>query len=507
MVSLQAGSFAAAQALLAAADAGANDKFQRACIDLARAQLAFASARGNEALTLFLAAAARLDPVDGKLARETYLDAFAAALFGGRLNEGVGMSEVAVAARAASRPPDGEAAAADLLLDALVALDREYSTAKPACGKALQRLSGDEISPEERLRWLWQGCVVALEVWDDESASVLSQRSVEIARATGTLSELALALSARTPVLVFSGDTVAAMSAVAETQSVEEATGIRAAPYGALICAAWRGQSSEARHLIETTMRESAARGEGIGIAVSEYAGAVLCNGFGHYEDALAAALSATACREFVVENWGLTELIEAATRTGRMDLATETLHRLASKAGATRTSLALGIEARSRALVSRGQDAEDLFRQAIEHLGRTRVRAELARAHLLYGEWLRREGHRVAAREQLRTAYQQLNAMGMEAFAERARAELLATGEKVRKRDPEARDALTPQEEQIARLARDGLSNPEIAAQLFISAKTVEWHLGKVFAKLGIRSRRQLRTALPRESFALERH
>ncbi len=497
-VSVQAGAFDATRTLLAVADAGSQDEFGRAFVDLVRAQLAFASSRGNEATPLLLAAARRLEPVNGKLARETYLDAFSAALFGGRLNEGVGVAEVAAAARAASRPADGEAVAADLLLNALVALDDDYATAMAPCGAALQKLSGDQVSPAERLRWLWQGCIVALEVWDDECASSLSHRSVQIARDTGTLSELALALSARTPVLVFCGDVAAAVSAVAETQWVEDATGIRAAPYGALICTAWQGQAHKARQLIETTVGEAGARGEGIAVAVSEYARAVLCNGLGQYEEARVAARSASEHQEFVVENWGLSELIEAATRTGSTDLAADALDRLATKARAAGTAWALGIEARSRALLSHGEVAGGLFRDAIDHLSRTRVRAELARAHLLYGEWLRREGHRVDAREQLRTAYELLSAMSMEAFAARARGELMATGEKVRKRTPDSRDELTPQEEQIARLAREGLSNPEIAAQLFISAKTVEWHLGKVFTKLGIRSRRQLRTALP---------
>jgi DNA-binding CsgD family transcriptional regulator len=497
-VSMQAGAFDAALGLLAGAEAGPHDEFHQACVDRTRAQLAFASSRGNEATPLLLAAARRFDPVNTKLARETYLDAFAAALFGARLNESVGLAEVAEAARATSRPPGDDIAAADLLLDALVALDEDYALAIAPCREALHKLTSDGISAEERLRWLWQGCVVALEVWDDESATVLSDHSVKMARDTGTLSELALALSAHTPLLVFGGDFSAANLEVAETQSVEVATGIRAAPYGALLCAAWRGQLGVARHLIETTIREARARGEGIGVAVSEYALAVLCNGQGQYDEALAAAASASGHQEAVVENWALSELIEAAARSGRTDRAMAALDRLSAKAGAAGTAWALGIEARSRALLSHGPVAEGLYREAIAQLDLTRVRTELARAHLLYGEWLRREGRRVDAREQLRTAYDRFVGMGVEGFVERARRELMATGEKVRRRSPETRDELTPQEEQIAGLARDGRSNPEIAAQLFISAKTVEWHLGKVFTKLGISSRRQLRTALP---------
>jgi DNA-binding CsgD family transcriptional regulator len=496
--SLQAGSFDAARGLLAIAGAGSPGEFQRALIDLMGAQLAFASSRGNEATPLLLAAAERLEPLNLKLARETYLDAFSAALFGARLNDGIGVPEVAAAARRAPRPPDEQIASADLLLDALIALSDGYITAVPPARVALQKLSSDGISPAERLRWLWQGCVVALEMWDDESASLLSHHSVRIARETGTLSELALALSAYSPVLVFCGELTTAGLAVAETQAVEAATGIRSAPYGAMILAAWRGQTRETQELVELTMQEARSRGEGVALAICDYARAVLYNGLGQYDDALVAARSASAFEEVVVENWGLSELVEPAVRSGRIDLATESLSRLAIKARATGTGWALGIEARSRALVSKGTVADALFREAIEHLRGTRVRAELGRAHLLYGEWLRREGRPVDARDQLRTAHDLFTSDGMDAFAERARIELRATGERVHTRTAEMRDRLTPQEEQIARLARDGLSNPEISAQLFLSPRTVEWHLRKVFSKVGISSRRDLRKALP---------
>jgi DNA-binding CsgD family transcriptional regulator len=467
---------------------------------LMRAQLAFASSRGNEATTLLLAAARRLEPLNLKLARETYLDAFSAALFGARLNEDVGVAEVAATARAAPRPPSEEATSADLLLDGLVALVDGYDKAIASCREALQKLSSDTISPGERLRWLWQGGVIALELWDDENAFSLSQRGVQIARETGTLSELALALSAHIPVLVFCGEISDAVAGVAETQAVEDATGVRSAPYGALILAAWRGEEGKSRELIKVTNNDAGARGEGIGIAVSEYARAVLCNGLGQYEEALAAAVSASEYREAVVENWGLSELVEPASRTGRIDLATDALSRLAAKARATGTAWALGIEARSRALLSRDDIADSLFRDAIGHLNQSRVRSERARTHLLYGEFLRRSNRRVDARRELNTAHEMFSAMGMEGFAERARHELLATGERVRKRGVETRDELTPQEEQIARLAGDGHSNLEIGARLFLSPRTVEWHLRKVFGKLGVSSRKELRQALSAE-------
>jgi DNA-binding CsgD family transcriptional regulator len=493
---VQAGTFDTARTMIAAANAGPVDEPQRARIDLLRAQLAFASSRGTEATALLLAAAQRLEPLDLTLARETYLDAFSAALFGARLNDTVGVAEIAQAARAMPDRPQHEPTAADLLLDGLVALTDDYKTGVPRCRAALQKLSGERSSPKERLRWLWQGCVIALELWEDDTAYLLSHHNVQIARETGTLSELALALSARTPVLVFHGDLSAAAATVAETEAVEEITGISSAPYGALILHAWQGDARETTELIDTTIRDAGARGEGIGLAICEYARAVLCNGLGHYEEALTAARSASEYHEVVAENWGLSELVEPATRAGRNDLATDALDRLARKAQATGSAWALGVEARSRALLNEGHTAEGSFRKAIEQLRRTRVRAELARTHLLYGEWLRRANRRVDSRRELTVAYELFSAMGMQSFAERTRRELLATGETVHKRSAVTRDHLTAQEAQIVRLARDGLSNPEIGAQLFISARTVEWHLRKVFTKLGISSRRQLRVA-----------
>jgi len=495
---VQAGDFESTRTLLTIARDGPVDELQRAQIDLVRAQMAFAASRGNEATLLLLAAAQRLQPLNLQLTRQTYLDAFSAAQFAARLSEGVGTAEVARAARAAPRRPEDEPSPGDLLLDAFVALTDDYAAAVPLSWAALATLRRDPGSARENLRWLWQGCVLALELWDDESAYDLSGHHLQLARQTGALSELPLALGSRTPVLVFCGELAAAAALVEESRSVHEAASIAEAPYGALILTAWRGQATEARELIEVTIGEASARGEGVGVAICEYSHAVLCNGLGQYDEALAAARGACADpREMVAHNWGMTELIESAARTGRTDLATETLQRLTTKAHACRTNWALGgisiAEQGSRA----GLDAERGFREAVDHLSRARVHGELARAHLLYGEWLQQSNRRADARGELARAHEMFTAMGMDGFAERARQQLLATGAAVRQRTANVTEQLTEQEALIARLARDGLSNPEIGAQLFISARTVEWHLRKVFTKLGVSSRRQLQLAL----------
>jgi DNA-binding CsgD family transcriptional regulator len=329
---------------------------------------------------------------------------------------------------------------------------------------------------------------------------VLSDQWARLARESGALSELPLALFSRVYTFLMTGELAAAASTVKEMQTVIEATGSRLAPYGALGLAALRGSQAEASALIEATLRDASARGEGLGISAAGWASAVLGNGLGRYQEALTAAQGASGHHfELGFANWALAELIEAAARSGRSETAAGAYRRLAEMTGASGTDWATGVEARSHALVSEGEQAERLYRESITRLDCTRVRVELARARLLYGEWLRRQRRRSDAREQLRTAHGMLEAMGLEAFAERARRELQATGEIARKRTVITRDEeLTAQEAQIARLAREGLSNPEIGARLFLSPRTVQYHLSKVFTKLGISSRGQLEHILP---------
>jgi DNA-binding CsgD family transcriptional regulator len=353
-----------------------------------------------------------------------------------------------------------------------------------------------ELPVKDVLRWGWMAVSASITVWDHQAWRAISERQARLVRDAGALAELPIQLSGLGMARSWVGDFAGAAALAAEADSVAAATGSRSAPYALLRLRALQGREAEASAAIE----QAAAGGPGVAI-YAHWAAAVLYNGLARYEEAAAAARQATSNTfDYLVSAWALPELVESAARSGNPGLAREALERLAEVTQPCGTDVALGVEARSRALLSYGIGADDLYRVAIDHLARTRLRPELARAHLLYGEWLRREGRRADARAQLHMAYDLFTAIGMEAFAERTGRELVATGEKVRKRSPDTRDELTPQEEQIARLARDGLSNPEIGAQLFVSARTVEWHLSNVFAKLGIASRRQLRTALPED-------
>jgi DNA-binding CsgD family transcriptional regulator len=494
----QAGAPEAALGLLAMAEAGPRDELQIAKQDLLRARIAFASRRGNDAPPLLLKAGERLQPLDIVLARETYLEAFSAALIVGRLSSGGSLTEVARAVRAAPKP-SGPERACDLLLDGLALLVSDgRRIATPVLRRALSAFRSDDVSSEEGLRWLWLAGRVAQDLWDDESWEVLCTLHVRLAREAGALAVLPIALRSRIFVHSFWGELEDGTDLTAEARAVSEVTGTQLAAYGAVALAAWRGGEQTTTKLITATLEDVTTRGEGMGVGISYYTTALLYNGLGRYAEALTAAEHACEYDDLGVMAWSLTELIEAATRSGKPDVAAAALERLTESMRAAGTDWALGIEARSRALVSADATAEPLYREAIERLARTRVRVELARAQLLYGEWLRRAGRRVDAREPLRAAEELFAGIGAEGFAERTRRELLATGETVRKRSVETRDDLTPQESQIARLAAAGRTNPEIGAELFISPRTVEWHLRKVFPKLNISSRKQLRGALP---------
>jgi DNA-binding CsgD family transcriptional regulator len=486
----------AALELLALAELCPLDELDRARLERLRAEIVFARTRGREAPGLLLEAARRLDPLDAAMARETYLEAMVAAMYAGRLGDGPGVREAAEAARAGPPAPDPPRPV-DLLVDGLATRFTEgYAAGVPPLRAALAAFRDVNGSPARDQRWLWLACRLAQDLWDDELWHVLATRGVRVARETGMLRVLPNAATHRAALYVHAGAFGAAGSLIEEADAITRATEMAPLRYAAFMLAAWRGRETEALTMIEAGRIEATARGEGMGLSISDWILALLFNGLGRYQDAHAAAERASTDDDAANSAWALVELIEAGVRSGATPA--DALERLSVRAQASGTDWALGLLARSRALLSEGEAADALYREAIERLECTRIRVELARAHLLYGEWLRREQRRVDAREQVRAAHDMFSAMGAEGFAERARVELLATGETVRKRTVETRDELTAQEAQIARLAREGRTNPEIGAQLYISPRTVEWHLKNVFTKLGIRSRRELRGALP---------
>ena len=493
----QAGAPDAALRLLAIAQAGPLDELERARAQLLHAQITFATTRGRDAPPLLLKAARQLEPLEATLARETYLEAFAAALSADRLARGGDAREIAAAVLAAGW--ERSARASDLLLDGLALLTREgYVAGAPSLKAALRAFRDEPLAEEDELRWLWLACRLARALADDEAWDELSARHLRLARRIGAFSALPVALTDRVLVELFTGNIEVAMSLAAESDAVVEATGSQVTLRTSIVLANWRGRDAEATALIEERRQDVLRRGEGLWLAANDWGSAIRYNGLGRYEDALTLAeQAAAAARGLGPSILLLAELIEAAARCGQAERATDPLARLAEIAQAAGTDWALGAHARAAALLAEGEAAERLYRQAIERLSQVRTRATLARAHLLYGEWLRRENRRVDARDQLRRAYTMLSEMGMEAFADRARRELLATGETVRKRTVATLDELTPQEVQVARLAVGGQTNQEIAAQLFLSPRTVEWHLSKVFGKLGVGSRKQLRAAL----------
>jgi DNA-binding CsgD family transcriptional regulator len=492
----QAGASEAALRLLNGVEQGSLNDFEHARVDVLRGRVAFGSSHGRDAPPLLLDAARKLQRHDPSLARDTYLEALVAGLFVGRLGDDVGLVQVAEAARNA---PGSTERPSDLLLDGFSAvITGGYTDGAPLLRRAVAAFRDQDMLMTDAVRWLWAATHAAHDLWDDESWELLGNRHIELARQVGALSVLPLALSAQIGFRLFSGELDGASSLVQEVLDITAATGNRLPPYGRLALAASRGDEAEAVELIRTITPELAPRGEGMGLTLVEHAKATLYNGLGRYRDACdAARRGADHPHELAFSTWSLVQLVEAAARSDQMELAIDAVYRLAETTQPSGTHWALGIEARCRALVSVGPAAEDSYGEAIDHLGRTRLRYELARAHLLYGEWLRRQNRRVDARRQLWTAHEMLSAMGANGFAERARRELLATGEKVRKRSVETAMQLTDQEACIAHLVTEGLTNIEIGGQLFVSSRTVEYHLSKVFSKLGVGSRRELRSRL----------
>jgi DNA-binding CsgD family transcriptional regulator len=497
--SLDAGAFEVARRLLSTAEAATPDELQMAQVELIRGGIAFASSMGSAAPPLLLEAADRLARLDVKLAREVYLDAWGAALFAGHLAAGADLFDVSHSAGSAPRPT-GPLRPSDLLLDGLAALITEGPVASAsALRRATSAFLDDAPVTQPNFRWGWLATIPSNVLWDEDSLHAINAQQLQEARNTGALARLPIDLTAWAFLLAYRGDFGAASSAIAEAEAVTRATGSRLAPYAALLLAALRGREADTLPLIESAIRDAAAGGQGIGVQWAQWVSSIMFNARGSYDRALVAAeRAADEMPQLFIAARARPELIEAAVRRGKKERATAALGLLVEVTSTAGTDWALGIEARSRALLSEGKPAEGLYQEAVDRLSRTRLRPELGRALLLYGEWLRREKRRVDARAQLRTAYEQFAAIGMEAFAERARRELLATGERVRKRVVETRDDLTAQERHIAGLARDGLSNQEIGARLFLSPHTVAYHLRKVYSKLEITSRDQLTQALP---------
>jgi DNA-binding CsgD family transcriptional regulator len=479
--------------LLSAIEVGALDELESARVGLVRAQVAFVSTHGSEAPALLLQAARRLTPLAPTLACETYLEALSAAMFAGRLAaEGASTLDVSLAAMAAPRPTI--LGGPELLLDGLATFfSQSYAAAVPILRRAERAFDVSGMSVSEQLRWKWLATVAAIHLWDDARWEAIAERHVQIAREAGALAELPLALNMRAYSHLFAGDLSAAESLVDEIRAACDATGSNLAPYGAVGLAALRGRP-DAIAFIDDSRSDVARRGEGIGLSVLDWAQAVLYNGLGRYEEARAAALRATELpHNLSSSNWGMAELVEAAARSGSPDLAADACSRMTEMSVVTGTAWARGVAARSQALLANDDTSEALFREAVQHLGQSRMGVDLARTHLLFGEWLRRHRRRIEAREHLRAAHERFSDFGMEAFADRARVELEATGEHARKRTQDTLDHLTPQEAQISRLVAQGNTNRQVAAHLFISPSTVEYHLRKAFRKLGVTSRTQL--------------
>jgi DNA-binding CsgD family transcriptional regulator/tetratricopeptide (TPR) repeat protein len=495
---LHAGSLDAAMALMAEARALAIDDVQRGRVERLMGEAQYRSKPGPEVPVVLVEVAKTLEPLDAQLARAAYLEAWMASYAAGPYARPGGLLAEVASAMQSAPPPPNEPPSWDLFLDGLAASVTDGRAASVAgLRRAVDAFVSGEISDGDFMQWGHFATHSAVTLWDWRCWESLSAKHVELARASGALAPLSIALNGRGINYTWYGDLEAATAVVAEHDAVNEATGIGWFPAGGLFLAAYRGRPDDLA-LMSANAAKFAEYGMGQGSQFAIWTTAILCNGLGRYADAVAAAEH--AAYEMEIPNgtgWALVELVEAAVRNRQPDVARDAMEQL-PKHTLEDSDWAMGLEARCRALVTEGSEAEQWYRDAVERLGRTPFRTELARAHLLYGEWLRREGRRVDARQQLARAFELFSAMGAEAFAERARRELMATGEKVRKRNVTTHNELTPQEEHIARLARDGRSNAEIGAELFLSVRTVEWHLRKVFQKLGISSRKDLKDAMP---------
>jgi DNA-binding CsgD family transcriptional regulator len=490
----QAGALDDAGALVAIAERGPLGEMQLAQLDVLRARVSFASDRGSDAPILLLRAAQRLEPIDARQARDTYLDAITAALFAGRLANETSARQVAQLALAAPRPAGTPRAVDDLIDGWALLISKGAVAATPVLQRAVDTFRGADIADDERLRWSWLAGRAAAAIWDYDSWALLTDRQIQLAGDAGALAVLPITLSIRASVHLFAGELNAAASLVDRIESLADAIDARTARNAAIAVAVFRGREVEARALLDMNEKEFASRGEGMGISATQWGTAVLYNGLARYQDAFVAAEAALEDPDNV--SFGplaTVELVEAASRTGRPDLARAALEVLEAATSASGTPWGDAVAARSRALLSEGDAAESLYRDAIDGLTPTVLHLDLARTRLVYGEWLRRARRHVDAREQLRLAHEMFSDFGMAAFADRARVELRATGENARRRSVETSNQLTPQEAQISQLVAEGATNVEIAAQLFISASTVEYHLHKVFRKLGVKSRIQL--------------
>ncbi len=458
----------------------------------------YARGRLGDAPTTLLKAARMLEAADPRLARETTLEALQAAVYAARFAHGDGAREVAAAARTLRPTSPSNPVLYDLLLAGFASLLLDgRSIAVPVLRHAVRALQAEDASGDDALRWSMLGCLAASEMWDDEAQHGLASRWVKLARDRGALTTLPVALNYLGWYEVMEGRIVPAEVYLDEGLQISRAIGnpgiVGASGAGALLQLVWRGRSDEARKAAAEMSRDARERSQGASLTHANSALTVLELSLGNYKTAMTLALDVFDEDMVYLGTLTLPDLVEAAVRSGDRRVAHQALDRFRDRAQACGTTWALGVLSRSVALLTTDPAAEQHYREAIERLERTRIATDLARGHLLYGEWLRRQGRKRDARERLRTAHAMFESMGAQAFAERARAELVATGERVRKRSDETRDQLTPQESRIARLAGEGVRNQEIAAQLFISPSTVEYHLVKVFRKLGVTSRAEL--------------